>query len=115
MDGQDEHQTVAPAESVRADIYDEDGVIRSSFLAQIGAAVPDGDTAARRRAVFALPSSELGDLLEALPPEQRRQLVRLLATDVDFGALTEVDEAIRLDIVGTLPNAQIAEAVQELD
>src|SRR5690606_26497227 len=35
--------------------------------------------------------------------------------DFDFTALTEVDEAIRLDIVGNLPNAQIAQAVQELD
>lgn len=115
MDGQDEHQTVAPAESVRADIYDEDGVIRSSFLAQIGAAVADGDTAALKRDVTTLHSSELGDLLEALLPEQRRELVRLLGTDFDFGALTEVDEAIRLDIVDNLPNAQIAQAVQELD
>lgn len=115
MDGQDEHQTVAPAESARADIYDEDGVIRSSFLAQIGAAVAEGDTAALKRDVTALHSSELGDLLEALLPEQRRELVRLLGTDFDFGALTEVDEAIRLDIVDNLPNAQIAQAVQELD
>lgn len=115
MDGQDEHQTVAPAESARADIYDEDGVIRSSFLAQIGAAVAEGDTAALKRDVTTLHSSELGDLLEALLPEQRRELVRLLGADFDFGALTEVDEAIRLDIVDNLPNAQIAQAVQELD
>jgi magnesium transporter len=39
----------------------------------------------------------------------------LLGTDFDFSALTEVDEAIRLDIVESLPNAQIAQAVQELD
>src|SRR5690606_11604898 len=115
MDGQDEHQTVAPAESARADIYDEDGVIRSSFLAQIGAAVAEGDTAALKRDVTTLHSSELGDLLEALLPEQRRELVRPLGADFDFGALTEVDEAIRLDIVDNLPNAQIAQAVQELD
>ena len=35
--------------------------------------------------------------------------------DFDFSALTEVDEAIRLEIVDSLPNAQIAKAVQELD
>ena len=48
-------------------------------------------------------------------PEQRRALVDLLGKDFDFSALTEVDEAIRLDIVDNLPNEQIAEAVQELD
>jgi magnesium transporter len=48
-------------------------------------------------------------------PEQRRALVQLLGRDFDFSALTEVDEAIRLDIVDNLPNEQIAQAVQELD
>ena len=44
-----------------------------------------------------------------------RSLVDLLGTDFDFSSLTEVDEAIRLEIVDNLPNAQIAKAVQELD
>ena len=39
----------------------------------------------------------------------------LLGGDFDFSSLTEVDEAIRLEIVDSLPNAQIAKAVQELD
>ena len=38
-----------------------------------------------------------------------------MGSDFDFSALTEVDEAIRLDIVESLPNAQIAQAVQQLD
>ncbi|TIX45162.1 MAG: magnesium transporter, partial [Mesorhizobium sp.] len=116
MEGQDEHMTGASAvEERRADIYDEDGVILSSFLAQIGAAIADRDTLKLKREVDDLHQSELGHLLEALHPEQRRALVELLGKDFDFSALTEVDEAIRRDIVDNLPNAQIAEAVQELD
>jgi len=99
----------------RADIYGEDGVIRASFLAHIGAAIADRDTITLKHEVGELHQSELGDLLEALLPEQRRALVSLLGADFDFSALTEVDEAIRLDIVDNLPNAQIAQAVQELD
>ncbi len=38
-----------------------------------------------------------------------------MGKDFDFSALTEVDEAIRLDIVEALPDEQIARAVQELD
>lgn len=115
MEGQDELTAPVPSEGMHADIYDEDGVVRSSFLAHVGAAVADRDILTLKRDVGGLHQSELGHLLEALLPEQRRALVELLGSDFDFGALTEVDEAIRLDIVDSLPNAQIAQAVQELD
>jgi magnesium transporter len=98
-----------------ADIYDEDGVIRSSFLSHIGAAIADRDTLTLKQDVGALHQSEVGDLLEALMPEQRRALVELMGADFDFTALTEVDDAIRLDIVDNMPNEQIAQAMQELD
>ena len=103
------------AHATGADIYDEDGVVRSSFLAHIGAAIADRDTLTLKEDVGALHQSEVGDLLEALMPEQRRALVELMGADFDFTALTEVDDAIRLDIVDNLPNEQIAQAVQELD
>ncbi|RWE75436.1 MAG: magnesium transporter [Mesorhizobium sp.] len=116
MEGQNRQTTdVAPAEEHHADIYGEDGAVRASFLAQIGAAIADRDTITLKREVDDLHQSELGDVLEALHPEQRRALVELLGSDFDFSALTEVDEAIRMDIVDNLPNEQIAQAVQELD
>lgn len=97
------------------DIYGEDGAIRPSFLAQIGASIADRDTQALKQDVERLHQSELGDLLEALQPEQRRALVELLGKDFDFSALTEVDDTIRHEIVESIPNEQIAEAVQDLD
>lgn len=116
MESRNEQEAgVKYADNVRADIYGEDGVMLSSFLAQVGAAIADRDTLALKRYVDDLHQSELGDLLEALHPEQRRSLVELLGTDFDFSSLTEVDEAIRLEIVDHLPNEQIAQAVQELD
>src|SRR5690606_35647078 len=75
----------------------------------------DRDTLTLRRDVGALHESEVGDLLEALLPEQRHALVALMGEDFDFSALTEVDEAIRLDIVESMPDDQLALAVQELD
>jgi magnesium transporter len=116
MEGQDKQTTGArAADDSHADIYGEDGAILSSFLAQIGAAIADRDTLTLKREVDDLHQSELGDLLEALHPEQRRALVELLGADFDFSALTEVDEAIRRDIVDNLPNEQIAQGVQDLD
>lgn len=97
------------------DIYDENGVLRGDFLAHVGAAIADRDSLTLRREVAPLHQSEIGHLLEALMPEQRRALVGLMGQDFDFTALTEVDDAIRMDIVDNLPNEQIAQAVQELD
>lgn len=116
MESQDEPATGAPAaKAAHDDIYGEDGVILGSFLTRVGAAIADRDILALKRDVGALHQSELGDLLEALQPDQRRALVELLGADFDFSSLTEVDEVIRLEIVENLPNEQIAQAVQELD
>ena len=98
-----------------ADIYGEDGAIRPDFLAHIGAAIGDRDVLTLRDDVGALHQSELGDLLEALFPEQRRALIDILGNEFDFSALTEVDDAIRAQIVESLPNEQIARAMGELD
>ncbi|MEO3999104.1 magnesium transporter [Mesorhizobium sp. CAU 1732] len=103
------------AREIEPDIYDEDGIVRSSFLAHIGAAIADRDTLTLKDEVGKLHQSEVGDLLEALMPEQRRSLVELMGSAFDFTALTEVDDAIRMDIVDSIPNEQIAQAVQELD
>lgn len=102
-------------EQARPEIYNEDGAIRQDFLARITDAIDGLDADTLKSEVAVLHQSEIGDLLEALPPEARRSLVVLMGDEFDFTALTEVDEAIRLDIVEHLPNAQIAQAVQELD
>ncbi|MEO5322506.1 magnesium transporter [Mesorhizobium sp. CC13] len=115
MEAQQDQMHGADAEATGAEIYGEDGAILHSFLAHIGAAIADRDTLTLKRDAAGLHQSELGDLLEALLPEQRLALVELMGSDFDFSALTEVDEAIRLDIVDNLPNEQIAQAVQELD
>ena len=98
-----------------ADIYDDDGYVRASYLAHIGAAIADRDTVTLKRDAGELHESELADLIEALIPDQRRALVELLGADFDFAALTEVDEAIRLQIVESLPNDQIAQALDDGD
>ncbi len=98
-----------------SDIYTEDGSIRPDFLAQVGAAIADRDVLYLRNHVGRLHESEMGDLLESILPDQRLALIRLLGDDFDMTALTEVDEAIRLEIVEQLPNAQIAAGIGELD
>ena len=104
-----------PQDELPDDIYSEDGSVRSDFLALVGAAIADRDTLFLRQRVARLHESELGDLIEAIQPEQRLALVRLLGDDFDLTALTEVDEAIRLQIVDQMSNEQIAAAIGDLD
>ncbi|MBB4005965.1 magnesium transporter [Allorhizobium taibaishanense] len=99
----------------KADIYDEDGSIRSDFRALVGAAIADRDVLFLRKEVAHLHESELGHLIEAIQPDQRLALITLLGDDFDMTALTEVDDAIRLQIVDQMPNEQIAAAIGDLD
>ena len=115
MDEADRQTDSRVEDAPHVDIYGEGGAIRPSFLLHVGAAIADRDTITLRRDVSSLHQSEVGDLLEALNPEQRRALIGLLGSDFDFTALTEVDDSIRHEIVESLPNEQIAQAVQELD
>ncbi len=108
---QQDNAALAPGDM----LYNDDGVVRSSYLAHIGAAIADRDTLTLRREVAEFHESELADLIEALNQDQRLALVRLLGKEFDLAALTEVDEAIRLEIVDALPNEDLAVAVQELD
>ncbi|MCP1199321.1 magnesium transporter [Notoacmeibacter sp. MSK16QG-6] len=96
-------------------IYTESGAVRQELLTNIETAIAANDDVWLRDELAGLHSSELGDVIEALSPDQRLALVGLMKGDFDFAALTEVDEAIRLEIVDQLPNDQIALAVQELD
>lgn len=103
-----------PAED-NTDIYTEDGAIRLDFLTMVAAAIADRDVLFLRQHVARLHESELGDLIVALHPDQRIAMILLLGDDFDMTALTQVDEAIRLDIFEQIPNDRIASAIGDLD
>jgi magnesium transporter len=62
-----------------------------------------------------LHAADAGDVLEALDPDERNELVRLLGDRFDFSALTEVDDAIRSDIVDSMPTEDVARGMTSLD
>ncbi len=100
---------------VETRLYDEDGHLRTEFTASALSAIELNDAAALSVIISPLHESELGDLLEALSSADRLRLVVLAGDDFDINSLTEVDEAIRKDIIDTLPNDKIAEAIKDLD
>lgn len=115
MSETDTNIELKPQGNKNADIYGEGGAVRADFIDQILTSMDAGHVEPLAHAVENLHESELADLIEALEPGERQEFVALLGDSFDFSALTEVDEAIRVDIVTALPNEQIATAVQELD
>jgi magnesium transporter len=102
-----------PGEAIA--VYDDNGYVREDFLERLQEMLEARDSAGVRSVVEPLHETELADLLETLKPAERAALVELAGDAFDLTALTEVDEAIRLEIIDALSNEQIAEAVQDLD
>jgi magnesium transporter len=96
-------------------LRDQDGAVRAEFVARVGQAVDGADAAALRTLVGDLHEADLGAVLEALAPEQRPRLIEMLGIDFDFTALTEVDDAVREDILEELPPQAVAEGVRDLE
>jgi magnesium transporter len=94
---------------------DEDGEIVPAFVARVAEAVLLSDTNLLRGLVDGLHESDMGGLLEALDADDRPRLVSLLGDAFDFTALTEVDDAIREDILDGLEPSVVAEGMRDLD
>jgi magnesium transporter len=96
-------------------LRDEEGAVRGDFVERVAQAITTGDSAALRELVGDLHEADVGDLIEALDPELRPRLVKLMGHDFDFSALTEVDDTVREEILEELPAETVAEGVRELD
>jgi magnesium transporter len=94
---------------------DEEGYINPDFVAAAAEAISGSDAERLRALVEDFHESDLGDLLEALEPDDRPRLIELLGSAFDFTALTEVDESIREEILEGLNTSTLAEGVRELD
>jgi magnesium transporter len=96
-------------------LRDADGAIDEAFVALVAAAIEAGDATSLKLLVGDLHEADTGDLIEALDGELRPKLIALMGRDFDFTALTEVDDAVREEILEELPNETIAAGVRELD
>lgn len=96
-------------------VYTEDDAVRPELILHIESLTKSGNETALKALVEPLHEAELGDILEALDADIRAKLISLVGGKFDYASLTEVDEAVRLEVVNAIPNEQIAEAVTELD
>ena len=109
-----EEKDVTAAASADA-LRDEDGAVRADFVERVAQAIATENSATLRELVGELHQADVGDLIEALDPELRPRLVKLMGHDFDFSALTEVDDTVREEILEELAPKAVAEGVRELD
>ena len=96
-------------------IYDAEGRLRQDWYEALRVEIETDDAGALRARMAPLHESETGDVIEALPYDERVRLVMLLGDAFDYSALTEVDDSVRIELMEALPNAHIARGVADLD
>jgi magnesium transporter len=96
-------------------VRDTEGAIDTAYLAQVTAAIEQADVPRLQHLAGDLHEADAGDLIEALQPELRSPFIELLGRDFDFTALTEVEDAVREEILDELPTEALAEGVRDLD
>jgi magnesium transporter len=105
----------APESPMPLPFRDQEGDLNAGFVAAVADAIQTGDAERLRALTEDVHEADLGDLLEALSQELRPRLIELLGRDFDFTALTEVDEAVREEILEELETATVAEGVRDLE
>jgi magnesium transporter len=114
----EETDTAPPAETSileRLPMRNEAGDIRPEFIDEIARCIRTGDATFLREVVAELHEADLGDLIEALEPDDRVSLVELTGADFHFSALNEVDDTVREEILEELEPETVAEGVRELE
>ena len=94
---------------------DEDGTVRPEFLDRVRTGIERRDAAALQQLAGDLHEADTGDLIEALDTELRPAFVELMGREFDYAALTEVDDAVREEILEEVTPKAIAEGVRGLE
>src|SRR5688572_5467769 len=111
----DQKDMTPPPHGAAVVLRHDDGAIHSDFLQRVTKAIEHNDVVTLQRLAGDLHESDTGDVLEALDPELRPRFVELLGGEFDFTALTEVEDAVREEILEDLPAQTVADGVRDLD
>jgi magnesium transporter len=97
------------------DFRDADGEVSAAFVSAVASAVAAEDALRVMELAGDLHEADVGALIEHLEADDRPRLIALMGREFDYTALTEVDDAVREEILDELPNEAIAEGVRDLD
>ncbi len=95
--------------------YEADAGETADLLREVSAALETGQKDRLVLLVQDLHASDLADLIELLPADQRVSLIEDLGSSFDYEVLSELEETVRDQLSEALPNEILAKAVTELD
>lgn len=93
----------------------EEGFLDPDWMAHLQALIEAGAREDLRDLMEPLHEADMGDVLEALSAEERLDLVTLLGENFDYSSLTEVDEAVRVELIDQLPTTDVARGVASIE
>ena len=102
-------ETLRSGPSPERQFRDEEGDVNFVFVKDVSDAIARSDSALIRDLAGDMHQADLGALIEHIDHDDRSKFIELMGDDFDFAALTEVDDAVREDILDELPNEAIAE------
>lgn len=94
---------------------DEDFTPRRELLRQIDEALEAEDAVRLEALLEPMHGADIADIIERLTPAKRRKFLQLYSIEMDGEILSEIDEAIRDEVIEALPKEVLAEAVREMD
>ncbi len=109
MSDHEDTATIDPEREDEAYHHDEAAVER------ILEAVEAGDRERFLAEIEPLHPADVADILEQISASDRRRLIELYGSDFDGDILSELDEALREEVIEALPPNALAEAVRELE
>lgn len=93
----------------------EDFVPPRELFDQVLDAIEAGDQDRLDTLLEPMHAADVADVIENLSPARRRQFLTLWSGEIDGDILSEIDEAIRDEVVLQLPRSVLADAVREMD
>ena len=116
----DEHQTSqsheqAPNSNEPYEVPQTDVHLSKEFVQALQAALRTDDEAAVLKLLEEVHAADVADILEVLSSGQRKKLINLLGERLDPEVLSEIEGEAQDDLYEHMPNAQIADAVTEME
>ncbi|MCQ0971243.1 magnesium transporter [Paracoccus sp. TK19116] len=97
------------------DDEDDEFLPRPELLDRIHAAIEAEDAETLEQLLEPMHAADIADVIERLAPAERQTFLRLYSIEMDGEILSEIDEAIRDEVIEALPREVVAEAVREMD